>query len=77
VLAQSGNSNDLPSFVRVYWWLTPEQANGHWGMSLYFRDDADPRALATYVEKVKRDVRGEAVYTNTAPDAILPQAPSR
>jgi hypothetical protein len=77
VLTQSGNSDDLPSFVRVYWRLTPDQANGHWGMSLYFRDDADPREVSAFVEKVKRDVRVDAVYTNTAPNTIPPQASSR
>jgi hypothetical protein len=73
VLAEAGNKNELPSFVRVYWRLIPEQANDQWGIALYFSDQARPMELTNYVEKIKRDSRVDAVYTNVAPDAIQPQ----
>jgi hypothetical protein len=67
------DSGNLPSFVRVYWRLTPDQANGQWGISLYFSDDARPKEVTNYVENVKRDRRVDNVYLDIAPNAIRPQ----
>jgi len=73
-LADAGNKYELPSFVRMYWRLTPDQANGQWGIALYFSDHARPTELTNYVEKIKHDTRVDAVYTDTSPDAIQPQS---
>jgi len=73
VLAPPGRKYDLPQFVRLYWRLGPDQANGHWAVALTFFEHASPRDVTAYVEKIRRDSRVENVYLDIAPNAIQPQ----
>ena len=72
VLAPQERKNNLPSFVGLYWRLAPDQANGHWGVALTFKDEARPEEVTGYVERIKRDSRVDNVYLNVAPNAIHP-----
>jgi len=56
----------------LYWRLAPDQANGHWGVALTFKDEARPEEVTGYVERIKRDSRVDNVYLNVAPNAIHP-----
>lgn len=73
VLADAGNKYDLPAFVRLYWRLSPDQANGQRGIALYFFDQARPAEMTSYVEKIKHDSRVDAVYPNISADTIQRQ----
>ena len=71
VLAESSKTpSKFPTFVSAYLRLTPQQANGHWGVALTFRDAAPHDPLQSYVEKVKLDPRVAAVFVDIAPASI-------
>ena len=72
VLAPAGRKNDLPSFVGMYWRLAPDQANGHWGVALTFKDEARPEEVTGYIQSIERDSRVDNVYLDVAPNAIHP-----
>jgi len=61
---------DYPAFVRQFWRLGTDQANGHYAVALTFFENAPTAQESVYLAKIGADSRVERIFLDIAPSSI-------